>query len=181
MKSCVLILSGLPGSGKSEAAEYFSKKNFPVIRMGTLTDNLLQKGKHQGERQEKAIRENVRKQFGNDIYAKWAIEELNQLNKENNIIVVDGLRNTAELEYFNNHLPSIKLVYIETRQEIRYARLANRTIRPLTENEAQRRDVAELYILGLNEVKQRADYTIVNDQSIEKLHIQLEKIINQIR
>lgn len=178
MRSCVLVLSGLPGSGKSEAAKYFTKKNFPVIRMGTLTETLLQKTK--GEKKEREIRENLRKRFGNDVYAQWAVEQMKGRNKDN-IVIIDGLRSNQELEYFNSHLPCVKLIYIEAGEEIRYDRLVNRKMRPLTKNEAQRRDRAELYTLGLNDVKQKADYILVNDRSLEKLYMQLEKIISQMK
>lgn len=177
MKSCIIVLSGLPGSGKSEAASYLAKQQIPVIRMGKVTDKLLRNEKSIGETKEREVRENLRQKFGQDIYAKLIIPEIKSKFIKNNIIVVDGLRNLEESQCFQDHFPCIKTIYIQVNKRIRYKRLKERPVRSLTEKQAAQRDNAELYSLGLINIKQNADYIIDNNGSIDSLQMQMDKIL----
>lgn len=177
----VLILIGLAGSGKTTAAAYFKKKKFGIVRMGEVTDRILKEsGLPCSESNEKYVREGLRKKYGQDIYAKKVIPSILQLIKKNNLIIVDGMRNKAELDLFRKNLPNLKIIFLNAKREIRYKRLQKRTERPLTLTEAKERDASELVYFKLHNLKKYADYTIDNGGKLADLYRQLREILYKI-
>src|SRR3990172_227812 len=75
----ILAIVGMPGAGKSAAAEYFSKKSYPVIRFGAVTDEgLKQKGLAINPENEKAFREKLRQELGMAAYAIKIVSQINE-------------------------------------------------------------------------------------------------------
>ena len=65
--------------------------------------------------------------------------------------------------------------------QTRYARLANRTVRPLTAEEAASRDEAEIRKLNKGAPIVMADFTILNDSSLKNLEKETKKSIAILR
>lgn len=182
MKLTVLILTGLPGCGKTTASSFFEEKKIPVVRMGKVTDEaLFTSGLKYSPINEKKIREDLRRKFGEDIYARKTVEKILPLLKNNSLVVVDGMRSEEEYVYFKKNLPEVDIIFIETSQAIRYQRLTQRIDRPLSEEEAQKRDISELTRLGLHTLRKSADFIIHNDGSKSELYTELEKILKDLR
>ncbi len=61
--------------------------------------------------------------------------------------------------------------------ETRHHRLAKRPIRPLTPEEAASRDVAEIQNLNKGGPIAMADFTIINESSLEALERETKKVV----
>lgn len=127
MNKAVLIITGLSGSGKSNAGLFFQKKGIPVVAMGEVTYKVLnQKSLLITEANEAIVREELRSKFGSNIFAKKVTPEITNLLTKHKTVVIEGLRSIAEYVYFLKKSPKTRILFIEAEREVRYKRLMNR-------------------------------------------------------
>ena len=74
----------------------------------------------------------------------------------------------------------MKIISVVADRGIRYNRLTTREIRPLTNEEALKRDVAEIENLAKGGPIALADYYILNNGSVDEYINRLENIINEM-
>jgi dephospho-CoA kinase len=72
------------------------------------------------------------------------------------------------------------VIAIHAPREVRYSRLAGRKVRPLTKEEAMKRDIEEVEKHNCLGPIARADYTLVNDGTLDDLKKRLENILKAI-
>ena len=72
------------------------------------------------------------------------------------------------------------MIAIIATKELRYDRLTKREIRPLTKEEAEKRDIAEIENLAKGGPIAFANYYILNNDDIENYKKQLNEIIDEI-
>lgn len=108
---------------------------------------------------------------------KKKLEKIEELYDIGNV-VLDGLYSWDEYiilrEKFNN---SLKVIAVVTDKEIRYQRLAMREIRPLTREEAEQRDIAEIENIKKGGPIAFADYYLYNNGTKEETENELKKIL----
>lgn len=180
MRQLVLILTGLSGSGKTTASAFFCKINIPVVRMGEITERLLQKKRlSPSEKNESFIRTNLRKRQGDDIYARLTVREILNKIKKSPIVVIEGMRSKIELRCFQRELPYVKVVFIDADKQTRGLRLIKRRVRPLTFEEIQKREAWE-ETLGVVLLKKIADVVIKNQGTKKSLYAKLGKALTNI-
>lgn len=93
---------------------------------------------------------------------------------------MDGLYSWSEYKVFKNEFgDSAIIIAVAAPRKLRHERLADRTERPLTEEEATSREYAEIENSEKGGPIANADYTIVNDGTEEELHAKIEKIISK--
>lgn len=178
MKQQVIAIVGMPGAGKSEAAAFFNRKKFPILRFGDQTDiGLRELGKPLAEENERAYREQLRKELGMAAYAVKTYERYQQMTNPE-MTIFDGLYSWEEYKYLINKIP-VMLLHIYARPAIRYARLEQRAVRPLTREQARSRDIAEVEQLNKGGPIALSDYVIINETSLESLHEQLERFLQE--
>ncbi len=176
----VIVLVGLPGSGKSTASTYIQRKKIPVIRMGFLTEKLLKRNKIPiNEQNEKIIRTKLRKDFGADVYAKAVFPEIKKKLVKHKIVVVEGMRSLSEYNYFKKKLFSIKIIFINLDVNICYHRLYRRKERPLKLSEFKNRCFEEQN-LGLLKFKKMAHFILDNSLSKRDLYQKINKILASV-
>ena len=161
----IIAFVGMPGSGKTEAADVARNLKFPVIRLGDLTDEELKKrGLEINEQNERKIREDLRKEFGMDIYAKRASERAEQINAEKTV-VLDGVKSFEEFLFLKNKYgKNFVSVCTTASPATRHKRLGQRKIRPLNELECRSRDLSELKNLNEGATIAMADCYILNEK-----------------
>ena len=160
----LLAIVGMPGSGKSVASDFFRSNGIPVLRFGDQTDiGVKEAGLPLTEENERNYREGIRLELGMAAMAIKIEPRIRQSAKTNNFIVLDGLYSWEEYVYLKKKFPQIKLLCIYAPSKVRYERLAERKVRPLSESEARDRDVAEIEHLNKGGPISIADYLIVND------------------
>ena len=178
-KNPLLVLVGMPGSGKSSVAGYLRERGWHIIRFGEITmRELKSRGLPVNEANEKAIREELRVSGGMDAYARLSLTEITEMLLRKPV-VVDGLYSWSEYKFLRSQFGKrMKVVAIYTTRDMRYRRLGNRPERPLTALESEQRDIAEIENLEKAGPIAMADCTIVNDGTEEDLYNNIEKLIS---
>jgi len=170
----IIALCGLPGSGKTTAAEFLEQKGFTRVSFGKINlEELKKRGLEVNEQNEKILRDDLRKEHGMEAFAKLNISKI-ELISEN--IVIDDLMSYQEYELLSKRF-KVLLVAITADEETRIRRLAHRKIRPLTSEEVKSRDYHQLNVLNLKESIAKADKTIINNSSFENLKQKIEELI----
>jgi dephospho-CoA kinase len=172
----------MPGAGKSEVARFFEQRGFTRIRFGDVTDHEVKKrGLELNERNERYIRETLRLENGMAAYAKLNLPGIDAALK-NGDVVIDGLYSWEEYTFLKEHYrDSFCLVAVWASPSTRYARLALRRERPLTREEAAGRDRAEIENVNKGGPIAMADYTLLNESTLDTLRQDAEKVIAQLK
>ncbi len=169
----------MAGAGKSEACAYLSSKGYPVLRFGDETDRGLRlQGLTLNETNERRYREALRKELGMAAYAIKIEPRIRQLLSTSKVesIILDGLYSWEEYLYLMPKFPQLKLLAIYARPEARYQRLAVRSVRQLTPEQARQRDIAEIEAVHKAGPIALADYLVDNNGSLDSLHRQLDDL-----
>jgi dephospho-CoA kinase len=174
----VVAIVGMTGSGKSEVARVFQANGFTPIRFGDVTDDELKKrGQSFTEKNERPVREAFRKQYGMAAYAILNKPRIDAAFKTSDV-VVDGLYSWEEYLHLKEcYGDNLLVVAVFSSPETRYARLAERRKRSLNTDEARGRDHAEIENINKGGPIAMADFTLINETSIEDLKAATEKLI----
>lgn len=177
----IIAIVGMCGSGKSIASDYLEENGYKKVYFGGVTMEVLhERGLEITPENEKIVREQLRKENGMGAYAKFLLPRILEYSKESPT-VLDGLYSWDEYKILKEELKDrLTVIAIITAKQLRYNRLANREIRPLTKEEAEKRDFAEIENLAKGGPIAFADYFILNDENIKAYKEQLEKIIKNI-
>lgn len=177
-KGQLLAIVGMPGAGKSVVVDYLRSKGWTVVHFGGVTMREIEKrGLLVNESNERIVREDLRKEHGMAAFAKLSMKDvLNGLSK--GPTVIDGLYSWSEYKFLRNHLlKGFYLINVFTSKQIRYDRLLHREIRPLSHEEAEARDFAEIENLEKGGPIAMADFTLLNDGSMEELHSEIDTLL----
>lgn len=176
----LIAIVGMCGSGKSIASEYFEKMGYKKIYLGGITmDKLKEENLEVNPENEKMMREKLRNDYGMGAYALLSIPKIEELIKTDNV-VLDGLYSWDELKILKEKYPNIKVISIVVDKNIRYERLTTREIRPLTNQEAEKRDISEIENVAKGGPIAFADYYILNNGDMEIYNSELERIKKEI-
>jgi len=178
----VIAIVGMPGAGKSEVARLFQKKGFARIRFGDVTDREIKnRGLELNEENERQIRELLRKEQGMAAYAKLNLPVIDSALKDADV-VIDGLYSWEEYVYLKDYYgENLYVVAVWSSPGMRYARLTRRQDRPLTIEEAESRDRAEIENINKGGPIAMADFTIVNESSREDLVAKTKSTIEALK
>ena len=176
----LIAIVGMCGSGKSIASEYFEKMGYKKIYLGGITmDKLKEENLEVNPENEKMMREKLRKDYGMGAYALLSIPKIEELIKTDDV-VLDGLYSWDELKILKEKYPNIKVISIVVDKNIRYETLTTREIRPLTNQEAEKRDISEIENVAKGGPIAFADYYILNNGDMEIYNSELERIQKEI-
>ena len=177
----LIAIVGMAGSGKSELANLFEENSFTIIRFGEITDEILiKKGLEINEENEKKARENLREKHGMAAYAKLNLEKIEDALK-NNHVVIDGLYSWEEYLFLKEKFRHIITLAVYAPPNTRHERLVEREVRPLTKEQARKRDIKEIENLNKSGPIAMADYTIYNVSTLFDLKENLGKFIEWMR
>ena len=124
----VFAVCGMPGSGKGEFAQVLSNNDIPVRSMGDMVrEEVARRELEIAPEVFGIVAADLRREFGDDVLAVRLTAAVDELLKDNPIVLIDGLRGTAEYDVFKstwgNAFQSIAIV---TEKQIRFARMAAR-------------------------------------------------------
>jgi dephospho-CoA kinase len=178
----VVAIVGMTGAGKSEVARVFEEHGFKKVRFGDLTDEELRnRGLEPNEENERRIREQLRKKHGMAAYAKLNLPRIDSSLKSSNV-VVDGLYSWEEYILLKERYGgNLSVVAVWASPATRHARLVHRTKRPLTLEEAAGRDKSEIESINKGGPIAMADFTILNDVSLEELEEETVRVLSALR
>lgn len=174
----VISIVGMAGSGKSEVAKVFEGSGYGKVRFGDVTDReIMDRGLKLNEENERFVRQRLRAEHGMAAYAELSLPEVDRLLKSGNVIV-DGLYSWEEYKLLKSRYgDDFAVVAVWSSPNTRYERLAKRPIRPLSEEEAVSRDLAEIENINKGGPIAMADLTIINGSSLEDLKRETKRIV----
>ena len=164
----IILIAGMPGSGKSIIAKAARDLGLKVYNMGDVVREYTQK--YYGVITPETMRETSRKlreMYGKNIVAVKTLERIDPSEK---VVVIDGVRSLDEVEVFRRSGETI-IIAIHASPKTRYERLIKRG-RPGDPNNWEdfvKRDMLELSF-GLGNVIALADYMIVNETTIQEAY-----------
>lgn len=179
----VLAFVGLAGSGKSTAVDFFTKKGYPKVYFGgVVLDAMKKAGVEITAENEKAFREELRAKYGKDVIANRIVEQIEELaGAGQHRIIADGVYSWTEYKVLKKAFPGeLILVAVVAPRHLRYHRLSQRPVRPLTGTEAYARDQAEIENLEKGGPIAIADHFIGNNGSVEEFDEKLEALAKEL-
>jgi dephospho-CoA kinase len=178
----VVAIVGMPGAGKSEVARRFEQNGFTRIRFGDVTDReAARRGLELSEKNERYIRELLRQEHGMAAYARLNAPAIDSALKQGDV-VIDGLYSWEEHLFLKERYGGdFHVVAVWAAPKTRYARLGTRRDRRLTAEEAAGRDRAEIEQVNKGGPIAMADFTIINESSLEKLRQKVDEVISRLR
>lgn len=179
----ILAFVGLAGSGKSTAVEHFTQKGYPKVYFGgVILAAMKEAGIEITAENEKVFREKFREEHGKDAVVNKIIEQIRNLaDAGQHRIIADGLYTWTEYKIMKSAFPGeLTLAAVVAPRHLRYHRLSQREIRPLTSSEAYSRDQAEIENLEKGGPIAIADHYIINDGPIEEFETNIEKLAQEV-
>ena len=178
----VVSVVGMAGAGKSEVARLFEENRFLRIRFGDITDEEVRKKNLElNEKNERYIRELLRKEYGMSAYAVLNLARIDLARKQS-AVVIDGLYSWEEYTFLKTYYgENFYVVAVWASPKTRYARLTDRLNRSLVLEEATNRDKAEVENLNKGGPIAMADFTIINEFSLKELKKEVEGVISRLR
>lgn len=177
MNKAVAVV-GMCGSGKSVLCSYFTDLGWSSVYFGGVAVSQLKKNNIPvNEINERAIREQLRKDLGMGAFAVILKDEiLDKLSRGN--VVLDGLYSWSEYVILKELLgDDLVILAVVTNSEIRKQRLASRQVRPLTAEMVDSRDVAEIEHSEKGGPIAKADYYVLNNGTEAQLKEQFEQFM----
>ena len=177
MNKAVAVV-GMCGSGKSVLCSYFTNMGWDSVYFGGVAVSQLKKsGTPVNEVNERAIRERLRSELGMGAFAIILKDEiLDKLSRSN--VVLDGLYSWSEYVILKELLgDDLVVLAVVTNSGIRKQRLESRTVRPLTAEMVDSRDVAEIENLEKGGPIAKADYYVMNNGAEEELKKQFDEFV----
>jgi len=169
----------MPGSGKSTIVSALKARGLEALNLG---DGVRAEAKRRnieptGDNLGKLMLE-LREKNGPGAIAILLTEPIK--NSQSKVIIIDGVRSTAEIEVLKN-VGSVKLLSIEAAADIRYKFLSSRgrSDDPTTREKFEERDKRELGV-GIGESIAIADETISNSNiTLDELTEHAYKVIEK--
>lgn len=181
----IIAVVGMSGSGKSVVVGYLTEKGFPKVYFGGMIyKEMKRRGieiTSDGE-SEKQFREMIRETEGKDWVVKQVIEEtINLINAGQKRIVLDGLYSWTEYKILKKEFPGqLTVLAVVVPKALRHFRVGKRPERPFNTKEIQERDRSEVENLEKGGPIAMADYYVLNDDSVAKLHNDVDVILDRI-
>jgi len=179
----IIGLTGTNGSGKGTIAKYLMAKGFTYHSCSdVIREEADKRGLEKNRDELQKLANSLRKEHGENILAKRLLAKIKE-NKEEKTIV-DSIRNPAEIKELKKE--KFILIAVDAPIELRYERITKRQ-RPedkvsfekfkTQEEREMKGGKTEQQIINCMEI---ADYKIINDSTIQKLQLKIDKILEVI-
>jgi dephospho-CoA kinase len=177
----IIAVVGMCGSGKSVACEYLESIGYQKVYFGGVTmEKLKEANMEVNPENEKYMREKLRSELGMGAFAKVLLPKIKELSKISNV-VLDGLYSWEEYKILSEEFNNLILLSIIVDKPLRYRRLSTRDIRPLSNEEAMKRDISEIENIQKAGPIAYADYYVFNNGSVEDFNNRLKDILEEIK
>lgn len=178
-KNKLFAVVGMCGSGKSIASDYLVELGFNKVYFGGVTmSKLKEKGLEITPENEKMMREKLREDLGMGAFAIILLPEIKECLEKGNT-VLDGVYSYDEVKILKENFKDLKIISVMCDKNIRYERLSTREIRPLTNIEAEKRDISEVENIAKAPPIAMADYYVLNNGSVEEYKNRIDEIIRK--
>ncbi len=174
---------GMPGSGKSVASQVAREMGLRVIVMGdVIRAETKRRGLEPTDANHGMVGDDLRRSEGADVIARRCLEGVND-----EIVVVDGIRSKAEVDYFRSVADEFHIIEIYAPADQRLRRIAARgrpddsrgDLKSLSEA-VDKRDSRELG-WGMREAIEAADMRLCNDCTLEEFRERVRDLLAELR
>jgi dephospho-CoA kinase len=176
----LIIVTGMPGAGKSEVADAFERTGIPVIVMGdVIREEAKERGLEPSPENTKKIMLELREVDGMGAVALRCVADLRGLDEE--VAVIEGCRSIAEVDVFDDFADEVKTVCVHSAPKVRYERLCDRSREdaPPSWELFRERDLREISV-GLGGVIALSDIMLVNDGTLEILRKNARRLVERL-
>ena len=167
----VFAVCGMPGSGKGEFATVLSQTGIPVVSMGDMIraevrkQGLVESPNIFGE-----VAAALRQEFGENVLAVRLCDEVDMLLNDHEIVLIEGLRGTAENDVFSRRWgDSYQTVAIVTDVELRFQRIQQRGRSEDGDRAAFEARNQRERGWGLDQLIEQADVVLHNNEDLNDL------------
>lgn len=173
----------MPGAGKSEAMNVARAQGHPVVRMGDLIwEEVERRGLPRTSEYVGPVANGMREEHGPDIWALRTVERIQTGHPDSPIVLIDGIRSIHEVEVFRRELADdFTLVAIHTPESARFHRMTTRARDddPVDEDGHRARDQREMG-WGIARTIALADEMIVNDSSLDAFKAKVADLLERL-
>lgn len=178
----ILVIVGMPGSGKTEALKLIEKQGIPFFNMGDVVTKIEPKKrgiKKINEYIEDEIRMDLRKRLGPAAIAIVTTDEVEKMNAD--IVAISGIHSFAELNYFKEKFGGgFTIIAIQASTKLRSKRSAKRKIRPLSKEEFEHREHEYAKNFEIQKIMEKADYKINNEGTVKQFRQDIKRVVKEI-
>ncbi len=175
----LIIVTGMPGAGKSEVAEAFHKAGIPVIVMGdVIRKEVERRGLAVNPKNTKRVMLELRERDGPGAVALHCVENLK--NSDSEVVVIEGCRSLAEVDVFDDCAKEVSIVCVHSSPKTRFSRLQQRGRKDDPKDWAtfRERDLREISV-GLGAIISLSDIVVVNEGTIEELRNESKTLVQR--
>ncbi|MHA1863617.1 MAG: AAA family ATPase [Candidatus Thorarchaeota archaeon] len=176
----IIIITGMPGAGKSEVASAFHNAGIPLIIMGdVIRQETRNRGLETNPENTKKVMLELRELHGPGAVATRCLDGL--CKHESDIIVIEGCRSIAEIDVFDDYAEEVIVVCVHTSPKIRYSRLQerNREDAPSNWEVFRERDIREVSV-GLGAVIALSDIMLINEGTIDQIRKSSKELVEKL-
>lgn len=175
----IVVIVGMPGSGKSTAAEALRRRGFKMVELSTaIKEEMVRQNIEINPKSIEEFTLSMKKKHGKDVWAKITAKKL--VSHAGDVVIV-GLRSTEELRTIRATLGDVPLIAILAPSKSRYLRLSHRRILPITTHkEFDIREHSNV-IMGVPKALKAADVIISNRGTRKDLTMALREAIEAIK
>ncbi|WP_462272985.1 dephospho-CoA kinase [Methanohalophilus sp.] len=177
----IIAFVGMPASGKSEASKVIRNMGLNVINMGdVIREEVKHRQLNPTDSNTGMVANDLRDKEGMDAVARKCIPKIKQ--KDNDVVVIDGVRGIAEVETFKNEFGNkFSLIAINSPIENRFKRVRKRCRSDDMQKieDLKIRDEREMK-WGMSQAMETADITIENTASLKEFRKQVKDTVERI-
>lgn len=171
---------GMPGSGKSAAADVAREMDIPVVVMGdVIREEAARRGLEPSDKNLGAVGNDLRDKEGPAAIAARCLEKIREMAAP--MVVVEGIRSKFEVDLFREGFDDFELVEVFVPDEIRLARIASRG----RSDDANHQDLAKAVAdrdarelsWGMGEAIRTANLRIENSGSVEEFWGRVREVL----
>jgi dephospho-CoA kinase len=181
----LIAFVGMLGSGKGTCTTYLAEtKHWPVIHFGNMMYEEVERRGLDIVKDEKAVREDMRRQDGPAVLAKRVAARAEEFIKDGKeTIVLDGLYSWSEYKYLEERFgEQLVTIAVTAPKKLRRQRALERKDprRTYTYDQLVAREIGELENLEKGGPIAYADYTLTNTKNPPALFAELEAVLQDI-
>ena len=172
----LVLVTGMPGSGKSVLSSLAREMGLPVYVMGdVIREEAARRGIPATPDNLNKLARQLRKEHGEDIVARRILEKLER--DDPGFAVVDGVRSLREVEVLGRYGETVVVaVHASPRTRFERLRRRGRPGDPSSWEEFRRRDLTELGF-SLGWVIALADYMLVNEGDVYRFRERARRLL----
>jgi len=179
----VVVIVGMPGSGKSEVSELYRSQGIPMFRTGdVIREEVVRRGLPLTPENSEKMARQMRDELGMDMAARITMDKVLKLRER--LVCVEGPRDMSELAYISR-LSRMILLVLKSDSDIRFRHLKGRggSRDPKTLKEFNWRDGKEKE-RGISDViktRKYPRYEIENNGTLDELRRKALEVLDEIR